>query len=65
MLQQTYSRRYWELIDAGYKPEQIITCPRGDPCWCELSIAVGKEYVKNCGLAERSHEVDGGVSSVG
>jgi hypothetical protein len=28
---------YKKLLAAGYKPEQILICPWGDPCPCELN----------------------------
>lgn len=42
---------YRDLITAGYKPEQIISCPGmfpGGPCPCELALSERKSYPKNC-----------------
>jgi hypothetical protein len=43
-----------QLRDAGYAPEQILTCQRGDPCWCQLSSRFGRGYVRaeTCGLSK-------------
>lgn len=37
----------YKLLSAGYKREQILTCPWGDPCPCESG---GPK--KPCGLAQ-------------
>lgn len=39
---------YQELLKAGYKPDQIVFCPSGDPCPCDLN---GPQ--KDCKFVER------------
>lgn len=44
------SPTYYDLLAAGYKPEQILTCP-SRPCLCKQG-----QPQKECGLAKPKRE---------
>jgi hypothetical protein len=44
---------YQGLLAAGYSPEQIRTCPLGDPCPCQcVNVRIKQPLPKDCGLAK-------------
>jgi len=45
------------LLMAGYRPEQLLSCPwnaRFERCLCDEALAVGKSYPEVCGLGNQT-----------
>lgn len=44
---------YFDLIVAGYRKDQILSCPYGDPCPCQTR---GPQH--QCGLSGMEQQAD-------